>query len=156
MCLYNKKECKTETRQVVILNMDASRKILPRMSARLALEMQTNLVAELSVAILEQLCYDLGIESWWKTVLNMSMQQLKNTLVNLVSILAKMWKPRESQILVRRNRALKWRDQEISEGRILIVMAAPDELVHELLAVSGRHGLRIDLARRETKEKLEQ
>ena len=57
MCLYNK-DCETEARQVVLLNITASRKILPRMSALPALEMQTNLVTELSVAILEQLCDD--------------------------------------------------------------------------------------------------
>ena len=67
-----------------------------------------------------------------------------------------MWKPRESQIFVRRNRAFKWRDQEIPEGRVLTVIAVPNELVPELLAIFGKHRLRIDLPRMEIKEKHEQ
>ena len=86
---------------------------------------------------------------------NMSMLQLKKTLINLVQSPAKMWKPRESQIFVRTNRALKWRDQEILEGRILTVIAVPNELVNEVLAISGKHGLIIDLARRDVKEEHE-
>ena len=35
-------------------------------------------------------------------------------------------------------------------------MAVPKELAHELLAISGRHGLIIDIARRDVKEKHEQ
>ena len=77
MCLYSTKECKTETKMVTILNISASRKILPRMGAVPALQMQANLVTELSVAILEPMCYDMGLESWWKSVVNMSMPQLK-------------------------------------------------------------------------------
>ena len=52
MCVYNRKECKTETRQVIILNICESRKILPRTCALPALRMQTNPITELSVAIL--------------------------------------------------------------------------------------------------------
>ena len=53
MRLHNKENCRTETRQVVILNINASKKILPKMSALLALQMQTNPTTELTVAILE-------------------------------------------------------------------------------------------------------
>ena len=56
---------------------------------------------------------------------------------------------------MRRNRVLKWRDQEIPEGRILTVVVVPNELVNDLLAISGKHGLIIDLARRDIKEKHE-
>ena len=66
-----------------------------------------------------------------------------------------MWKPKDSQIFIRSNRALKWRDQEILEGRILTVMAVPNELVNDVMAISGQHGLIIDLAKRETKEQSE-
>ena len=155
MCLYNKKECRTETRMVSILNINASRKILPRISAALALRMEANPITELSVAIVEPMCYDLGLESWWKSVVNMSMPQLKKTLTSLVEIPSKMWKPKDSQIFIRRNRALKWRDQDILEGRILTVMAVPNELVNDVMAISGKHGLIIDLAKREVKEQSE-
>ena len=68
--------CRTETRQVVILNMNASKKILPKTGALLALQMQTNPTTELTVAILEPLCHDLGLENWWKSVVNMNMMPL--------------------------------------------------------------------------------
>ena len=72
-----------------------------------------------------------------------------------MEIPSKLWKPKEAQIFVRRNRALKWRDQEIPEGRILTVIAVPNELVNEALAISGKQGLIIDLASREQKEQRE-
>ena len=132
--------------------MNASRGILPRISAALALHMQASPVAKLFVAILEPMCYDLGSESWWKSVCNMSMQQLKKTLISLVEIPSKQWKPKEAQIFVRRSRAFKWRDREIPKGRILTAIAVPNELINDVLAISGKHGLIIDLAKRELKE----
>ena len=63
MCLYNKKECRTETRMVTILNINASRKILPRISAVPALRMEANPTTELTVAVMEPMCYDLGLET---------------------------------------------------------------------------------------------
>ena len=81
MRLHNKENCRTETRQVVILNINASKKILPKMSALPVLQMQTNPTTELTVAILEPLCHDLGLENWWKSVVNMNMMQLKKTLL---------------------------------------------------------------------------
>ena len=156
MRLLNKKECRTETRDVIIFNINASRKILPKMGALPALQMQANPVTELSVAILEPMCYDQGLESWWKSVSSMSMSQLKKTLTSLVEIPSKLWKPKEGQIFVRRNRALKWRDEEIPEGRILTVIATPNELVNDVLSISGKHGLIIDLASRQLKEKCEE
>ena len=92
---------------VTILNINASRQILPNIIAAPALQMQANPMTELSVAILEPMCYDLGFESWWKSVVNMSMPQLKKTLTSIVEIPSKMWKPKDSQIFIRRNRALK-------------------------------------------------
>ena len=85
----------------------------------------------------------------------MNMAQLNKTLINVVQIPAKVCKPRESQIFVRRNKALKWRGQEILEGRILTIIVVPNERVHEVLAISGKHGLIIDLARRDVKEEHE-
>ena len=72
-----------------------------------------------------------------------------------MKIPSKLWKPKETQISVRRNRALKWRDQEIREWRILTVIAVPNELINDVLAISGKHGLIIDLAKRELKEQCE-
>ena len=47
MCIFNKKECRTETRTVTILNINATRKILPRNDAVPALQMQANPMTEL-------------------------------------------------------------------------------------------------------------
>ena len=106
MCLFNRKECRKETRTATILNMNASRKILPRICAVPTLLMQANPVTELSVSILEPMCYDLGLESWCKSVFSTSLQQLKEKLVSLVDTPSKQWNPKEAQIIVRRNRAL--------------------------------------------------
>ena len=53
ICLYNRNECRTETRQAIILNINAFKQILRRMSAVPALQMQKNPVTKHSVAVLE-------------------------------------------------------------------------------------------------------
>ena len=151
----HKDDCTSFTTQVVILNVNEYRKILASKSTLPALQMQSNPMTELSVAILEPLCYELGLETWWKTVVNMDMNQIKRTLVNIVQIPTKMWKPKENHIHLKRNRALKWRNQDIPEGRILTIIEVPNELVHEVLAISGKHGLIVDLASRNIKEEHE-
>ena len=76
-------------------------------------------------------------------------------MIPRVEIPNKLWKPKETQIFVRRNKALKWRDQEIPEGRILTVIAVPNELINDVMAISGKHGLIIGFAKREPKEQCE-
>ena len=75
----------------------------------------------------------------------MNMQQLKKTLITHVQIPNTIWRPQDSHVSVDRKRTLKWRDQGTAEGRVLIVMAVPTELVDDVLATFGKRGLTIDL-----------
>ena len=64
------------------------------------------------------------------------------------------WKLAEP--FLRRNRALKWRGEEILEGRIMTVMKVPNEQVDKVLSLSGKRGLIVDFAVKEAKQKLDE
>ena len=51
-----------------------------------ALTMQQNPRMQLSVAMLEPMCYDLGLENWWKSVKAMTVSQIRATIVKLIHI----------------------------------------------------------------------
>ena len=49
--------------------------------------------------------------------------------------------------IVFKNRAYKWRGEDIEEGRIMAIFKVPDEHVQTVLALSGREGLIVDKQR---------
>ena len=61
-----------------------------------------------------------------------------------------------AQPFLRRNRALKWRGEEIPEGRILTIMKVPNEHVDKVLSLSGKRGLIVDFAAKEAKQQFDE
>ena len=149
--LHDKIESRVVTKSVTIFNInpdniiDAVLKLVP------ALTMQANPRMQLSVAIHEPICYDLGLENWWKSVKSISAFQIKATIIKLIQIPSKSWKPQESQVHVRRDRMLKWRNEALPEGSALTAVDVPNEYVRDVLSISGKRCIIIDFTGGETK-----
>ena len=92
---------------------------------------------QLSVAITEPMCYGLGLENWGESVKAMTVSQIRATIIKLIQIPKKSWKPQETQVHVRRDRMLEWRNEEIPEGRILAAVDVPNEFVQDVVSISG-------------------
>ena len=65
---YGKIEAKVVTKDVTILNINKDNIIVAVLKPVAALTMQANPKMQLSVAVLEPICYDLGLESCWKSI----------------------------------------------------------------------------------------
>ena len=100
------------------------------------LTFQPSSTTEIQVAILEPICRELGLASWFKELIknaDKDFEKLKTSLKELVKHPElKQLRPR-----VRRNRTLKWRGEETQEGRISTTIAIPNECVEEVLSRSG-------------------
>ena len=84
MILRNKVTGKEEKRDVIIFNMNAARKIMPSSAGIQDLPFQKNPVTELTVAVAEPICYELGKETWWKSLVPLTLLQLKKQFVQVV------------------------------------------------------------------------
>ena len=151
--LYDSVECKSVVRHVTIISINVNRRIMPVMKPMAALTMTANPRTELSVGVIEPICYDVGLENWWKGLLRMNFPQLQENLANLLQIPSKMWKPLDSHIHVRRERRFTWKGEELLEGRIHTVIEVPNELVDDVLSISGKHGLIVDFVMRDKEGK---
>ena len=83
----------------------------------------------------------------------MSLSQLQKSIATLIQIRNKMWKPLDSHIHVRRERKFTWRGEDLPEGRTHTVIEVPNELVEEVLSISGKHGLIVDFVMRDREAK---
>ena len=152
MMLRSKTTGKEKRRNVTIINMNASRKIMPSKTGIASLSFQPKPVTELTVAVAEPICYELGKESWRKSLVSLTPPQLRKQFIQMVE--SPPWKPAEP--FLRKNRALKWRGEEIPEGRIMTVIIVPNEQVDKVLSLSGKRGIIVDFAKKKDKQKFDE
>ena len=110
------------------------------------LSMEKKATTEVQITIAEPICRELGLEAWFKQINNTAakgnLRELKNVLKGVVSGTPK-WTPGDP--FLRRDRTLRWRGQEIEEGRIAAGFTVPNTCVEDFLATSGNQGAIIDL-----------
>ena len=66
MLLKSKLTGKEEKCDVIIVNMTSSKKITPNAVGIPDFQFQANPIIELTVVVVESICYELGEELWWK------------------------------------------------------------------------------------------
>ena len=94
------------------------------------------------------MCSELGLDNWWQQLSAAPQKKLKAQLTNCIA--KNKWQPDEPWLP--KSKFLKWRGDDIEEGRIKAIFKIPNERVAEVMALSGREGLTIDKNRRKTEE----
>ena len=154
-------KCDKDKSPVVIVNMNPDRLILPPhcvefcgMAEETRPSRVPNLcinrlpVTEIAVCVIRPMCNELGLENWWQQLSAAPQKKLKAQLTNCIA--KSKWQPEEPWLI--KSKFLKWRGDDIEEGRIKAVFKIPNERVAEVMALSGREGLTIDKNRRKTEE----
>ena len=85
---------------------------------------------EVQISILEPICRELGVESWFKELCANAIARTWETLkgsLKTVAIGSPKWKPKDPNI--RYDRRLKWRGEEMADTRIAAVGKVPNDCV---------------------------
>ena len=152
-------KCDKDKSPVVIVNMNPDKLILPPHCVEfsgMAEETRPSRVpnlcisrppeTEIAVCVIRPMCSELGLDNWWQQLSAAPQKKLKAQLTNCIA--KNKWQPEEPWLI--KSKFLKWRGDDIEEGRIKAVFKVPNERVAEVLALSGREGLTIDKNRRKT------
>ena len=85
MMLRNEATGREEKRDItIIINMDASRKIMPSSVGIAALPFQSSPITELTVAVAEPICYEQGMDFWGKSLVPCTPPQLRKQFIQMV------------------------------------------------------------------------
>ena len=138
---------------MVIINMQPSNRIMPahceafkELPAELRPSSVPNLsfnrlpITEIIVSVIRPMCAELGINNWWTQLAAAPQKKLKSQLANCIA--KGKWQPDDPWVL--KNKAYKWRGEDLEEGRIMAVFKVPNDQVQGVMALSGREGLIID------------
>ena len=99
---------------------------------------------EVQVAILEPICREVGLATWFKELTRHAEKEFGKLRESLKKLVLHP-KVKQPQLRVRRNRNLRWRGDELPDGRISASIAIPNDCVEEILARSGCNGTIYDL-----------
>ncbi len=112
---------------------------LPAVLPDLKMEMAST--TEIQVTVIAPMCKEIGLEGWWSKLKDRTFTLLREDLKKAIT--SQKCKPSEPR--VRRDRRLTWRGEEWDEGRILATFQIPTEQVDDVMNVSGRHGIVVDV-----------
>ena len=140
---------------VVIVNVNENNEILvahsktmvgalneaSRASVMPNISLEKSSTTSLAISVVQPLCEEAGIQSLWKTLQGQEIRKLQKSIKATVT--KPEWKTPDP--FIPRNRFLKWRGEEIEEGRIKAIMSVNNSHVEEMLKKSGQHGIIIDL-----------
>ena len=102
----------------------------------------------LSISIVQPICDEVDMQGWWSSVKNMEIKKLQKTIKNIAT--KPEWKTLDP--FIPRSRFLKWRGEELQEGRIKAMMAVSNSHVEEMLKTFGKSGIIVDLTSKESDE----
>ena len=149
---------------IVMVNMNDTQKILPvhdqmvqQLPEHIKPDCMPNIsfdkptVTSMTVSIVQPICDELGLSNWWAKMKKLEIRELQKEFVKLVS--KKDWAPQPP--FIPKSRFLKWRGQELEEGRIKGLFKVPNQHVGDLLAISGKHGVIVDFDKRDSEEEEE-
>ena len=129
LVLVNSKTQKTSHRpqMLLLVNLVSTKMIVPAHHEKVATLAKENLihcmpnisferppVSSVVVSVVKPICCEIGMESWWQKLSKMTIENLQKELVKAIA--TKDWMPMEP--FIPKSRFLKWRGEEMEEGRI--------------------------------------
>ena len=99
---------------------------------------------DVQVAVLEPICREVGLATWFKELSRLAEKDFGKLRESLKKLVLHP-KVKQPQVRVRRSRNLRWRGDELPDGRISATFAIPNECVEDILARSGCNGAIYDL-----------